>query len=259
MGALAAGKGGRILVVDDEPMVRSTLGRVLTDEGYVVDAAVDGHDALALARVARPDAILLDLMMPGMNGRQFLRAVRADPEFVHIPVVIMTAVHGLEVNLSTFGADAVVEKPFDVDDLLNKVALAVYRSREALEPAATMTSPIADEQQPEPTERGVVVVVERDRAQLQRLDVALGDRGFSVVSMTRAVAQVPRLARALHPIAILLEESADGVAALERELADTSIVGALRICVFSRGPSARGDVLANATDDDLVDLVGTPR
>src|SRR5688572_21951584 len=128
----AAAKGGRILVVDDEPMVRDTLGQVLVDEGYIVDTAVDGEDALDRVHEARPDAILLDLMMPGMNGRQFLQALRNEPAYAQVPVLIMTAVHGLEVNLASIGASEVVEKPFEsVDDLLNKVALAVYRSRDA--------------------------------------------------------------------------------------------------------------------------------
>src|SRR5512147_531382 len=80
------GKEGRVLVVDDEPMVRETLGQVLADEGYVVDLAVDGETALERVRAARPDAILLDLMMPGMNGRQFLQALRAEPRYAHVPV-----------------------------------------------------------------------------------------------------------------------------------------------------------------------------
>src|SRR5215469_16202849 len=92
-------KGGRVLVVDDEPMVRDTLGQVLAEEGYVVDLAVDGADALARVRVARPDAILLDLMMPGINGRQFLEELRTYPEYRAVEVLIMTAVHGLEINL----------------------------------------------------------------------------------------------------------------------------------------------------------------
>src|SRR5205085_2500507 len=94
-------KEGRVLVVDDEPMVRETLGQVLSDEGYVVDLAVDGETALDRVHAARPDAILLDLMMPGMNGRQFLQALRDDPTYAKVPVLIMTAVHGLEVNLAT--------------------------------------------------------------------------------------------------------------------------------------------------------------
>src|SRR5262249_59320209 len=84
---IAVVKGGRILVVDDERMVRDTLGSVLAEEGYVVDLAVDGADALDRVHAAKPDAILLDLMMPGMNGRQFLQSLRDDPAYGSVPVL----------------------------------------------------------------------------------------------------------------------------------------------------------------------------
>jgi len=176
-------KEGRVLVVDDEPMVRETLGQVLSDEGYVVDLAVDGETALERVHATRPDAILLDLMMPGMNGRQFLQALREEPAYARVPVMIMTAVHGLEVNLATLGASEVVEKPFNVDELLNKVALAVYRSRESSGltshpgiPSITLPPPMAPEK-----DRGVVLLVEHDRSRLQQLDMMLSARGFNVV------------------------------------------------------------------------------
>ena len=146
-------KEGRVLVVDDEPMVRETLGQVLTDEGYVVDLAVDGETALERVQANCPDAVLLDLMMPGMNGRQFLQALRAEPAYANVSVLIMTAVHGLEVNLATLGASEVVEKPFkNVDELLNKVALAVYRSRHAERPIT----------QPLPTLQACAVVLDEE-------------------------------------------------------------------------------------------------
>ncbi|HWU85805.1 MAG TPA: response regulator, partial [Kofleriaceae bacterium] len=197
-------KEGRVLVVDDESMVRETLGQVLSDEGYVVDLAIDGESALERVHAALPDAILLDLMMPGMNGRQFLQALRDEKAYASVPVLIMTAVHGLEVNLATLGASEVVEKPFNVDELLNKVALAVYRSRDADRP---ISQPLPLIPTPPPllpdTDRGVVLIVEHDRGRLQQLDLQLSDRGYTVVSMTRALVQLSRLARALRPRAIL--------------------------------------------------------
>ncbi|HEX4452044.1 MAG TPA: response regulator [Kofleriaceae bacterium] len=249
--SVAVVKGGRILVVDDEPMVRDTLGAVLMDEGYVVDVAVDGLDALDRVHAARPDVILLDLMMPGMNGRQFLQALRDEPAYQQVPVLIMTAVHGLEVNLASIGASDVVEKPFDVDELLNKVALAVYRSRDADTSPVLLAMP---EPPPEPIDRGIVLVVERDRARLQRLDLLLSQRGYTVVSMTRARLQLSRLARALRPRAILLERSSDGIA---------EVLDALRgdeehipVLVFARDAAASdGNVLGRANDLDLVEFV----
>lgn len=70
-------------------------------------------------------------MMPVMNGRQFIQVLRAEPAYVGIPVTIMTQIHGLSANLAALGASGLLEKPFDVDNLLNKVALAVDRSRDS--------------------------------------------------------------------------------------------------------------------------------
>jgi DNA-binding response OmpR family regulator len=244
---------GRVLVVDDEPMVRDTLGQFLAEEGYIVDTAVDGADALERVRSARPDAILLDLMMPGMNGRQFLQELRDDPTYADVPVLIMTAVHGLEVNLASIGASQVVEKPFQIEDLLNKVALAVYRSRDA--DRSVSLPPVPHEPEPVPTDRGVVLVVEHDRERLQTLDVQLSNRGYTVVSMTRAGAQLTRLARALKPHAILLELLSEGVTEVARELRDDE---GIPVLVFTRervSSPAMGDVYMNARDTDLVAFV----
>ncbi len=243
---------GRVLVVDDEPMVRDTLGQFLAEEGYVVDTAIDGADALERVRSARPDAILLDLMMPGMNGRQFLQELRDDPTYANVPVLIMTAVHGLEVNLASIGASQVVDKPFQIEDLLNKVALAVYRSRDADRSVALPPAP--SEPEPAPADRGVVLVVEHDRERLRALDVELSARGYTVVSMTRALAQLTRLARAVRPHAILLDLASEGVADVVRELREDTIP----VLVFTRdrAPStAVPDLLENAADADLVAFV----
>jgi len=198
--------------------------------------------------------------MPGMNGRQFLQALRNQPTYAAVPVLIMTAVHGMSVNLATLGASEVVEKPFNADDLLNKVALAVYRSRDAERPThSSQPIPIL---QPQPKaapekERGVVLVVEHDRARLQQLDLVLSARGYTVVSMTRALVQLSRLARALRPREILLDLHSDGVADVILELRGDYPIPVL---VFTRD-SANGepDVVDNAVDEDLVAFVDKQR
>ena len=259
-------KEGRVLVVDDEPMLRETLGNMLSDEGYVVDLAVDGEDALDRVHQFRPDAILLDLMMPGMNGRQFLQALRDEPAYADVPVLIMTAVHGLEVNLANVGASELVEKPFDVEDLLNKVALAVYRSRAKtvgtssgaipiIPPTPSMSTVRYADLAPDP-DRAVVLVIEHDRARLQALDVLLSSQGFTVVTMTRALAQLTRLARALRPRAILLDLASDGARDVLGELRSGELH--IPILAFSRGEiegERIGETLANAEDADLVKFV----
>ena len=81
-----------ILVVDDEPNVRESLGDAFTDEGYAVVLAANGREALARARMlARPCVVILDLIMPVMSGDQVYAAMRADPALEDIPIVVSTS------------------------------------------------------------------------------------------------------------------------------------------------------------------------
>jgi CheY-like chemotaxis protein len=122
--------GGRILVVDDEVGIRDTIGRFLESEGYDVAYSSNGVDALDQVAAQHPDVILLDLMMPGMNGREFIAALRDELKLTRIPVLVMTGMHGLPPHQAiALGASDVVEKPFDIDDILNKIALAMFRSQ----------------------------------------------------------------------------------------------------------------------------------
>jgi len=272
-------QGGRILVVDDETLVRETVGSLLADEGYIVDEAIDGSDAITKVRAHRPDAILLDLMMPGMNGKQFLDALR-DLGHGDVPVVVMTAVQGLAQGVFPVDTD-VIEKPFDLDDLLNKIALAVYRStREGRRATAPLLAAIEAPAQPAgrprggalpapesaDADRGVVLLVDRDRIALQRLDAMLSARGYTVVSMTRVTPQLPRLARALEPRAIILDvdsgDEPDGAGALVATLRATSELRDVPILVFARAHGATdlpvvGDVTAviQPVDEDLLGFV----
>jgi DNA-binding response OmpR family regulator len=194
--------------------------------------------------------------MPGMNGRQFLQALRNEPAYAQVPVLIMTAVHGLGVNPASIGASEVVEKPFNVEDLLNKVALAVYRSRDADRVTHTPFVSGPSEPTPEPKDRGVVLVVEHDRARLQALDVALSAHGYTVVSTTRAPAQLSRLARALRPRAILLELTSEGAQEVARDL--RSDLDPIPVLVFARArveDASELDARENAADSDLVAFV----
>ena len=113
---------------------------------------------------------------------------------------------------------------------------------------------------PEPRPGGVVLVVEHDRARLQQLDLMLSERGYTVVSMTRALAQLSRLARALRPRAILLELASEGVLDVARELRDEKI-DPIPILVFRRGDGGEPglDTLDNAADIDLVSFVDKQR
>ena len=111
----------RVLVVDDDAGIRSIVAELLEDEGYTVDTADDGAQALQRAREAPPAAILLDLMMPVLDGWGFVEACRQQGICVGVPVVVMSAAHGLHAMtewLLQRGVRAVVTKPFDATALI---------------------------------------------------------------------------------------------------------------------------------------------
>ena len=110
---------GEVLVIDDDDGVRESIRMALELEDYAVREAHDGQEGLeTLRRERRPCVILLDLMMPVMNGWQFLGALRRDPSLPDPPVVVVSAVP----DAAPEGAVAVLRKPFNLDRLLEVVA-----------------------------------------------------------------------------------------------------------------------------------------
>ncbi len=115
------GQGKTVLVVDDDPDVRSMVSWVLADEGYSVVEAGNGRDALQAVRRAAPDTILLDLQMPVMDGWAFVRECRSDRRCDGVPIVVMSAGQRAS-EAARLGASDFLAKPFDLDVLLSKVA-----------------------------------------------------------------------------------------------------------------------------------------
>jgi CheY-like chemotaxis protein len=113
-----------VLVIDDDPDILRTVCEILEDEGYGVQSATDGRDALTKLRSSGSDLILLDMMMPGMNGWQFREAQKSDPQLARIPVVVFsadrTAAPGDPVEAAGY-----LQKPIRLDDLLAAVALHI--------------------------------------------------------------------------------------------------------------------------------------
>jgi DNA-binding response OmpR family regulator len=111
----------RVLVVDDEPTIRQLLEINLLAEGIHVAAVPDGFSARRAALDDPPDLIILDVMMPGLDGLELLRELRADPRTADIPVVLLTArTSDAEVWAGwAAGADYYLTKPFDVAALLD--------------------------------------------------------------------------------------------------------------------------------------------
>jgi DNA-binding response OmpR family regulator len=113
----------KILVVDDEVDLVKTIQFSLEVEGYTVLVSNDGEDALSQARKESPDLILLDIMLPKLDGYKVCRLLKFDERYKHIPILMMTAktqekdkVLGIET-----GADEYITKPFDMDELMEKI------------------------------------------------------------------------------------------------------------------------------------------
>lgn len=113
----------RVLVVDDDPHVLKLLRLNFELEGYDVVSATNGEDALKLIASKKPDVVVCDVMMPGMNGLEVVRRVREDEAFANLPIVIVSAKAQVgDVSAGEgAGADAYVTKPFDPQDLLDAV------------------------------------------------------------------------------------------------------------------------------------------
>ncbi|OJF14242.1 response regulator transcription factor [Couchioplanes caeruleus] len=112
----------RILVVDDDPAIRQLLTDVLEMDGYEVDTAVDGPAAVRAVEAAAPDFVVLDVMMPGMDGFGVLRAVRELPG-EPVPILMLTAAAEPDTNSRAWagGVDYYLAKPFTADAVLDLI------------------------------------------------------------------------------------------------------------------------------------------
>ena len=123
-----------VLVVDDEVDVTNMISRSLMMGGFEVMVAHRGADALQLTRQRTPDLFILDIMMPGMNGIDVCRHVRANPELRAVPILFLTARHEIEDKIDGFeaGADDYLTKPFDLREMELRVRALLRRSRHDL-------------------------------------------------------------------------------------------------------------------------------
>ena len=135
MSAPIAQPKARVLVVDDDPTVSEVVARYLDRAGFAVDQVADGLAAVARASAVRPDLVVLDLMLPGLDGLEVCRRIREEQG--HVPVVMLTArgdeddrILGLEV-----GADDYVTKPFSPRELVLRVTSVLRRTGSSAEPA----------------------------------------------------------------------------------------------------------------------------
>ncbi len=122
--------GQRILIVDDEAAVADLIEAVLVGEGYTVAIARDGIQGILLARDWKPDLVLMDIMLPGVDGTTAIRRLKADPATADLPIVAMSAGRTIRRQSSELtDADAALSKPFDIEALLAQIEFLLSRRR----------------------------------------------------------------------------------------------------------------------------------
>lgn len=111
----------RVLVVDDEPTIRDLVAEALREAGFETETAANGVEALTRMQRWRPDAIVLDLMMPRLDGTGFTELMRLNPRFADVPVLLVTAAYGAAQAAEQIGVQAWLAKPFELDALVDAV------------------------------------------------------------------------------------------------------------------------------------------
>jgi signal transduction histidine kinase len=123
----------RILLVEDDTDLREALGDALAESGHLVISAVDGTDGLRQMRACRPDVVVLDLMMPKLDGWQFRLAQRNDPMLAATPIVVISASNS--ATAEAVDADLYLKKPLDTETLLHAIDDVINANARRLEPA----------------------------------------------------------------------------------------------------------------------------
>ncbi len=146
---VSAAGAARVVVADDNADVRAYLVRLLREDGYVVEAVADGSAALAAALLDPPDLLITDVMMPGLDGFQLVRALRAEQRTAALPILVLSARAGEEASAEGLdgGADDYLTKPFTSQDLLARVrrTLRLARQRAGAGGAGGAVSPAEQE------------------------------------------------------------------------------------------------------------------
>ncbi len=204
----------RILVVEDQPEIGSLLAEALRTEGFEVHLVADGREAAPLARSWIPDLAILDLMLPGLDGFEVLRQLRADHD--HVPVIILSA-RGEEADKIRgfrLDADQYVTKPFSLVELLERVHALLRRGASGVPPGRDDTLRFA----------GVVVDVASRRVTRDGEPVSLSPKAFDLLlALIRRNGAVASRAALLREVwgyqAMVLSRTVDShVAELRRKL-----------------------------------------
>lgn len=188
----------KVLVVDDTKLINRMIRDKLVASGYSVEDAYNGPEAIAKLKTFKPDLIILDVMMPGMDGYQVARRVRQDPAAGHVPIIMLTAKAGISEKVAGFeaGADDYLTKPFDPTELELHVRALITRAQ---------TQPPAGGEKPPGkiisvfSLRGgsgstsIAVNLATVLAQLYEEDVSIVDLSLEAASVSLMLDLIPRL------------------------------------------------------------------
>ena len=168
------GKAANILIVDDDDSIRSLLNQELGDAGYNIEEARNGKEALACVRKQRPDLIILDIMMPEMNGFDVAAVLKNDPETMDIPIIVLSVVQD-KARGFRIGVDRYLTKPIDTGLLFSEIGSLLEQGKS----------------------KKKVMVVDQDIATVNTLTEVLKTKGYEVTEsnenelLEKAVANQP--------------------------------------------------------------------
>ena len=169
-----AGKASQILIVDDDDSIRSLLQQELGDAGYTIEEARNGKEALAAVRKHRPDLIILDIMMPEMNGFDVAAVLKNDPQTMDIPIIVLSIVQD-KTRGFRIGVDRYLTKPIDTGLLFSEIGSLLEQGKS----------------------KKKVMVVDQDSATVSTLTEVLKTKGYSVMEanekelLEKAIANQP--------------------------------------------------------------------
>jgi DNA-binding response OmpR family regulator len=238
-----------VLVIDDSVTFRERLRELLESEGYGVLTAASGEDGLRAAAERRPAAVVVDGVMPGIDGATVIRRIRLDPALRDTPCLLMTAAddYATEVQMLEAGADGFVRKQQDLAVVLAKLAAVLRQSTEQLPIGATgsLHGP------------SKVLALSPDRRQLDRLGDALRSDGYDVVPAATAEDALELLAaQPVDCIVLGLDGMADAGRAACRRIKEVPQIGDAPLIMTGENDDAMLDCLAAGADDYVRDADG---
>jgi DNA-binding response OmpR family regulator len=231
-----------VLVIDDSLTFREKLRELLEPEGYAVLTANSGEEGLRTAADRRPQAVIVDGVMPGIDGATVIRRLRLDPALRDIPCLLMTASddYATEVQMLEAGADAFVRKQQDLAVVLAKLAAVLRTSAEQLpiEVTGSLHGP------------GKVLTVTADRQRLAALSDALRDDGYDVVAAGNGADALDLLAaQPVDCIVLSLDSSGSDARETCRRIKEVPQIGDTPVIMIGDHDDALLDCLAAGADD----------